>query len=180
MKKVLAVWENSSSESEKFEHTEDASLMAVKEDDKIFNQIFRFMVNSKDDDEPMKEVTLSNFNQNLHIFSTKKLMKLAAILINSTIELTTKKNALNNQLDLVQNEKITLIFQLSEVEKHILDMELDNLTICQKLNEETKGYQKGKETTSNLQLEIEASLNDTEEKHAIALERNTQLERDLA
>lgn len=86
MKKSLVDWENSSSESERSKHTEDASLIVVKKDEKIFNQMFEFMANSDDVDESDDEVTLFDFKQNLHILSVKKLRKLVVILIGSITE----------------------------------------------------------------------------------------------
>lgn len=47
------------------------------------------------------------------------------------------------------------------------------------MNKETRGYKKGKENDSNLHLDIEARLNNSKTKLAMALERNIQLDRDL-
>lgn len=47
MKKVFTTLVNYLSESEEYEHLEDAFLMLVKEDDHIFNQIFTLMMNKR-------------------------------------------------------------------------------------------------------------------------------------
>jgi len=57
VRKAFAVWGNDSSESEEdVESHEDVSMMAIEDDESIFNSIFSLMANS-DDEEDSDEVT---------------------------------------------------------------------------------------------------------------------------
>lgn len=42
VKKSLAVWRNSSSGSEEFKYPEDASMLAIKDEEDVFNLVFTF------------------------------------------------------------------------------------------------------------------------------------------
>ncbi|XP_055821824.1 uncharacterized protein LOC129890275 [Solanum dulcamara] len=57
VKKTLGVLKNSSSESEESEYPEDASMLVMKDDDKLFNTFFSFM--EKSDDKAEEEVILT-------------------------------------------------------------------------------------------------------------------------
>ena len=67
MKKAFAVWGDSSSESEESECPEDASMLAIKDDENVFNGMFTFMAKS-DDEEDEEKVTLVDLKQNLNTY----------------------------------------------------------------------------------------------------------------
>ncbi|KAH0641818.1 hypothetical protein KY285_032687 [Solanum tuberosum] len=91
LKKDVATWKNSSSDSDDSEHSNDA-----------------FMGKSNEEDADEK-VTLSYFKQNLNTFSTSKLRKLAVVLLDVISKLTTKDVLVNNSLDISQDGKIALV-----------------------------------------------------------------------
>ena len=65
VKKDLAAWGDSSSDSEDSNEPNDASVVVVYDEDNIFNEIFALMAQSDDEDKEDK-VTLLNFKQNLN------------------------------------------------------------------------------------------------------------------
>ncbi|XP_055835086.1 uncharacterized protein LOC129903561 [Solanum dulcamara] len=71
VKRALAIWGKSSSDSEESEHPEDASMLSIKDDEDVFDFMFAFMAKSEDDDVD-EEVTLSDFKQNLNVFTSLK------------------------------------------------------------------------------------------------------------
>ncbi|KAK4721295.1 hypothetical protein R3W88_011528 [Solanum pinnatisectum] len=175
VKKALEVWGDTSSDLEESEHPEDASMLPVKDDDVIFDEIFAFM-EKFDDEEAEKEVTLSDFKKNLHVYFVKRLRNLAVVLINSITELTTEMDVMNNSLDMFHDEKVALVSQICVVEERMMVMESENLELREKLSDNCA---RGKSEASSLQLKLETSLNTSEIKLAMALEINDQLERDL-
>jgi len=95
-----------STDSEEFEHSKDASILSVKDDEDVSDSMFSFMATSEDDEAGV-EVTLSYIKQNLNIYSIEKLRSLASVLIESISELT-EKDLLNNNLDIFQYGKFAL------------------------------------------------------------------------
>ncbi|KAH0648271.1 hypothetical protein KY285_033519 [Solanum tuberosum] len=143
VKREITAWEDSSSVSVDFEHSDEAFM-------------------EKFDDEEYEE---------------EKLRSLAVVLIDSFIELTTENDLMNNSLDILREEKVALVDQMSIVEEQLMVLEAENLE--QKLKMLSKKCGSGKGEANNLQIELETSLNTAETKLAMALERNNQLERDL-
>ena len=137
-----------------------------------------FMAKS-DDEEDEEEVTLSDLKQNLHVYCVKKLRILAAVLIDSIIESTTETELLNNSLDILHEEKVALVDQMSVVEENVIVLEAENLELKQILKMLSEKSGKGKEEASRMQMKIEAHLDTIETKLSMALKRNNQLERNL-
>lgn len=72
VKKALVVWDNSSSASKEFEHLEDASMMAIKYEEDVFDSMFAIIEKSGDEDN--NEVTLDDFKlKKLNVYSFRKL-----------------------------------------------------------------------------------------------------------
>ncbi|KAH0717452.1 hypothetical protein KY285_013483 [Solanum tuberosum] len=178
VQKALAVWGDSSSDSEESEHPKDVSMLAVKGDKDVFDATYSFMAKS-DDEEVDEEVTLSDLKQNLHVYCVKKLRSLAALLIDSIIELTTENDLMNNSLDILHEEKVALVDQMFVVEEQLIVLEAENLELWEKLKMLSEKCGRGKGKASGLQIDLETSLNIAETKLAMALERNNQLEKDL-
>ena len=85
VKREMAAWEKSSSDSDDSENTDNG-----------------FMAKSDEEDSDEK-VTLSYFKQNLNTFSTSKLRKLAVVLLDLISEMKDKKDFVNNNLDIFQD-----------------------------------------------------------------------------
>ncbi|XP_015169753.1 uncharacterized protein [Solanum tuberosum] len=100
VRKAFVVWGDDSSESEEdAESHDDVSMMAIEDDESIFNSIFSLMVKFDDDEDPYK-VTLFDLKDDLDTFPVEKLRKLAALLIDSVDERTTENLMLNEKLSL--------------------------------------------------------------------------------
>ncbi|KAH0689668.1 hypothetical protein KY289_017026 [Solanum tuberosum] len=175
---ALAAWGDSSSDSKKSEHPKDTSMLAVKDYEDMFDATFDFMEKS-DDQEAEEEVTLFDLKQNLHVYCVKNLRSLAVVLIDSIIELTTEKDLRNNSLDILHEEKVALVDQMSVVEEQLIILEAKNLELREKLKILSEKCGRGKREASSLQIDLETSFNTAETKFSMALEINNQLKRDL-
>ena len=60
VKKALAAWGDSSSDSEDSDEPNDVSMVVVHDEDNIYNEMIAFMAHSNDEDDEYK-VTLLNF-----------------------------------------------------------------------------------------------------------------------
>ncbi|XP_015054944.1 uncharacterized protein LOC107001389 [Solanum pennellii] len=149
VKKALAAWGDSSSESEDSEEPNDASMVVVHGEDNVFNEMFAFMAQSDEVDEEDK-VTLLDFKQNLNTYTLKRPRRLANVLIDSVMDLTSERDSMNLDFESLNENR-------------------------DKMGEKMK--RKGESTS--LQIELEENLKTTETKLALALERNDSLERDL-
>ncbi|KAH0691226.1 hypothetical protein KY289_018584 [Solanum tuberosum] len=179
MKKALAVWGDSSSESGELECPDDASMLAVQDDANIFDGPFTLKAKSDDEDDEEK-VTLEDFKQNLNTYSVRRLRNLVVVLIDSVIDLTAEKDFMNNSLDILGKEKTVTTTHMSFVEEQLTVLEVENLELENQLSImiEKSGKKKGEATS--LQTELEVSLNTIETRLAIALERNYDpMKRDL-
>ncbi|XP_049381315.1 uncharacterized protein LOC125845854 [Solanum stenotomum] len=134
VKKAFAVWEDSSNESKESECPEDASMLAIKDDENVFNGMFTFMAKSNDEEDEEK-VTLFDLKQNLNAYSVRRLGNLVVVLIDSVIELTTEMDSMNNSLDKFSEEKIALTFHMSVIEEQLTVLETENLELKEQHNE---------------------------------------------
>jgi len=126
VKKAFVVWGNTSSDSEESEHPEDVSMMAVKDDEDIFNSIFSLMAKT-DDEDNKEEVTLLDNKDGTYTLSIERLRKHFIVLIDSVDELTNEKNVLSENLKFYQNEKVDLISQMSEMNDRLIALETEGL-----------------------------------------------------
>jgi len=95
VRNAFAVGGNDASESEEDEKShEDVSIMAIEDDESIFNSIFSLMANS-DDEEDSDEVTLFDLKDDLDNLPIENLRKLVALLIDCVDERTTENLMLN-------------------------------------------------------------------------------------
>ncbi|XP_069152827.1 uncharacterized protein [Solanum lycopersicum] len=84
---ALAAWGDSSSDSEDPDEPKDVSMVAVHEEETVFNEIFALMAHTTDEEED-NQVTLLDMKNDLDKYSLKKLRTLAKVMIDSVIELT--------------------------------------------------------------------------------------------
>lgn len=144
----------------------------------MFDSMFAIMEKSNDEEDE-KKVTLFDLKQNLSVLSVKKLMNLASVLIDSIIELSTKKDLMNNNLNIHQEEKVVVVYQMSVMEKQLIVLETINLELNEKIKRVTSTTSKGKNEASSLPLDLENKLYSADLKRTLSLERNHVLERDL-
>ncbi|XP_015084274.1 uncharacterized protein LOC107027691 [Solanum pennellii] len=98
VKKALAAWGDSSSDSEDLDKPNDVSMVVVYEEETIFNEMFVFMAHSENEDDEDK-VTLLDMKHDLNTYSLKKLRTLANVMIDSVIELTSERDIMNAELE---------------------------------------------------------------------------------
>ncbi|XP_049399696.1 uncharacterized protein LOC125863713 [Solanum stenotomum] len=176
VRKAFAVWGNDSSESEEdVESYEDVSMMAIKDDENVFNSIFSLMAKSNDE-EGLNEVTLFYLKDDLDTLPIKNLRKLAALLIDSVDERTTENLMLNEKISLCEDENSTLMSQVSEMGVRIGTLETNNI-IPEKEPDTSVG---GKRKLSIFEEELEEKLKILESKLVASLETNFQLRKDLS
>ncbi|XP_049347721.1 uncharacterized protein LOC125812241 [Solanum verrucosum] len=175
VKKVFDVWGNPSSDSEESEHHEDVSMMAVKDEENVFNSMFSLMAKSDDEDDK-DEVTLFDLKNDLDTLSIRRLRKLVAVLIDSVDELTTENFILSENLNRSEDEKTTLTSQLSEMNVRLSILETES----HQTKEGPGTSESGKRKLSSFELNLVKSLKISESKLVAALKRNSQLANDLS
>ncbi|XP_049406072.1 uncharacterized protein LOC125869660 [Solanum stenotomum] len=173
VRKAFAVWGNDSSESEEnAESYENVSMMAIKDDENVFNSIFSLMANS-DDEEDSDEVTLFYLKDDLNNLPIENLRKLAALLIDCVDERTTENLMLNKKLSLCEDKNSALMSKLSI---RIGILENDSLEPSEGPGTSVGGKRK----LSILEEELEEKLKILESKLVASLETNSQLRKDLS
>ncbi|XP_049368191.1 uncharacterized protein LOC125833082 [Solanum verrucosum] len=176
VKKSFAVYGNGSSESEEEEDNhENVSMMAVKDDETVFNSIVSLMEKSNDE-ENQYEVTLFYLKSDLDTLSIKRLRKLVTVLIDSVDELTTENMIISEKLSLCEDESATPNSQMSAMSVRINIIETKNMLP----NEEHGTSEGGKRKLSSFEVELEEKLKAPEFKSVVSVEKNSQLMKDLS
>ena len=104
VKKALAAWGDSSSDSEDPDEPKDVSMVAVHEEETVFNEMFTLMAHTGNEEED-NQVTLLDMKNDLDKYSLKKLRTLAKVMIGSVIELTSERDTMNAELDSLTGKK---------------------------------------------------------------------------
>ncbi|XP_049373989.1 uncharacterized protein LOC125839052 [Solanum verrucosum] len=128
VRKAFVLWGNDSSESEEdVESDEYVSMMAIEDNESVFNSIFSLMAKSDDEDDS-DEVTLFDLKDDLDVFPVEKLRKLVSLLIDSVDERTNENLMLNEKLSLCEDDNSALMSQVSEMSVRIGTLETSNIT----------------------------------------------------
>lgn len=151
-------------------------LLSASDDSEHYDEDFMAKYDDQQDEE---EVTLSDLQQNLRGYYVKRLRKLVALLIDSIIETTFEKDIMNNNLYIHHEKRVALIDQVAVAKEKLIVLEVENLELKKKLKVFSEKSSIGKGEASIMQMELKASLNTTETKLSMALDRNNQLEKDL-
>ena len=176
VKKALVVWVNASSESkEETDSPEDILMMAIQDDETVYNSIFSLMAKS-DNEEDLNEVTLFDLKDDLDTLSINRLRKLVALLIDSVDELTSEKLMISEKLSMCEDENSVLNAQMSEVSIRIGIRETDSLEPSEGPGTSVGGKRK----LSILEEELEEKVKILESKLVASLETNSQLRMDLS
>ena len=112
VKKALAAWGDSSSDSEDPDEPKDVSMVAVHEEETIFYEMFALMAHTENEEED-NHVTLLDMKNDLDKYSFKKLRTLAKVMIDSVIELTSERDTMNAELDYLTENKVKLEEKMS-------------------------------------------------------------------
>ena len=114
VKKALAAWGDSSSDSKDPDEPNDVSMVAVHEEETICNEMFALMAYTEIEEED-NQVTLLDMKNDLDKYSLKKLRTLAKVMINSEIELTSKRDTMNAELESLTENKVKLEEKMSRM-----------------------------------------------------------------
>ena len=103
-KKALEIYGDSSSEKEEIECSNYASMVVVQDEENEFDGLVSFMAKSDDEDKD-KQVTVFEIKRNLNTYSFRRLKNLANVLIDTIKVLITEKDAMNNYIDSLNEDK---------------------------------------------------------------------------
>ncbi|XP_069144523.1 spindle pole body component 110-like [Solanum lycopersicum] len=174
VKKDLAAWGDSLSDSEDPDEPKDVSMVAVQEEETVFNEIFALMAHTADEEED-NQVTLLDMKNDLDKYSLKKLRTLAKVMIDSVIELTSEKDTMNAELDSLTENKV----KLEEKMSRMVSLESNNSEHKNQLNQIIEEAEKLNGMSNGLQAEIKEKLKISEKKLGVSLEKSNKLEQDI-
>ncbi|XP_070008138.1 uncharacterized protein [Nicotiana sylvestris] len=124
VKKALATWGDSSSESEEETDAGDSSMTAVESDANEYDSIFALMAQSDNDEEDDNdEVNFRDVQRNLKSYSPKKLMSLANVLIDAYHSLVDDKDTLTIDLGDVEQTRDDLVVCVVDLKETISNLE---------------------------------------------------------
>ncbi|XP_070028984.1 uncharacterized protein LOC142170374 [Nicotiana tabacum] len=122
VKQALADWGDLSSESEGDNDQGDASMMVV---DNKYESIFTLMAKSDDDeDKEEDEVSFLDVQRSLKIYSKKKLMSLANVLIDAYHSLINEKNALIEEIGDIEQERDDMVVSIVDLKEQVEEAEV--------------------------------------------------------
>ena len=129
VEKALTAWGDSSSDSEDPDEPKDVSMVAVHEEETVFNEMFALMAHTADEEED-NQVTLLDMKNDLDKYSLKKLRTLAKVMIDSVIELTSERDTMNAELESLTENKV----KLEEKMSRMMSLESNNCELKNQLN----------------------------------------------
>ncbi|XP_069155736.1 uncharacterized protein [Solanum lycopersicum] len=97
VKKALAAWGDSSSDSEDSDEPKDVSMVAVHEEETVFNEMFALMAHTENEEED------------------NQLRTLAKVMIDFVIELTFERDTMNAELDSLNEKTLKLEEKMSRM-----------------------------------------------------------------
>ena len=174
VKKALAAWGESSSDSEDPDEPKDVSMVAVHEEETFFNEMFALMAHTENEEED-NQVTLLDMKNDLDKYSLKKLRTLAKVMIGSVIELTSERDTMNAELESLTENKV----KLEEKMSRMVSLESDNSELKNQLNQITEEAEKLNGMSNGLHAEIQEKLKISEKKLGVSLEKSNKLEHDI-
>ncbi|XP_010319649.2 kinetochore protein SLK19-like [Solanum lycopersicum] len=153
--------------------------MVVQDVDNIFNEMFSFMAKSDDEDDENK-VTILDFKQNLNTYSLKRLRKLANVLIDGVIELTSERDSMNVEFESLNENRDKMGEKMSLIKYKMTVQKSEKLELKKQLHHMTEKSEKQKGKSTSLQVELEEKLKTTETNLVLGLEKSNSLEKDIA
>ncbi|XP_070008414.1 structural maintenance of chromosomes protein 3-like [Nicotiana sylvestris] len=135
VKQTLAVWGDSSSESERESDAEYSSMMAVETETTKYDSLFALMAQSNDDDEEDEddEVNFRDVQRNLKSYSSKKLRSLSNVLIDTYYSLVNDKEILTEELGEAEQSRDDLVICVVDLKETIANLELEKEALNEKI-----------------------------------------------
>ncbi|XP_070010318.1 uncharacterized protein [Nicotiana sylvestris] len=176
MKQALAVWGDSSGESEDETDVGDSSMIEVKGEENEYDSTFALMVQSDDDeDDDNKEVNFRDAQRNLKSYSPKKLISLASILIDTYHSLVEDRDSLTVELG-----------EAKQTRDDLVAVVIDHKETIETLKEERNDFlgviadlRNGKEIASVEHIRLENELRAMRTRMCDEIEKNKNLQTDL-
>ncbi|XP_069152835.1 uncharacterized protein [Solanum lycopersicum] len=174
VKRALAAWGDSSSDSEDPDEPKDVSMVAVHEEETVFNEMFALMAH-KENEEEDNQVTLFDMKVDLDKYSLKKLRTLAKVMLDSVIELTFERDTMIAELEILTENK----GQFEDTMSRMVSLELKNSKLKNQLCQITEEAENLNGKPNSLQAEIQEKLKNSEKNLSLSLEKNNKLEQDV-
>ncbi|XP_069150770.1 WEB family protein At3g02930, chloroplastic-like [Solanum lycopersicum] len=174
VRKSLAAWGDSSSDSEDPDEPKDVSMVVVHEEETVFNEMFALMAHTADEEEH-NQITLPDMKNDLDKYSLTQLRTLAKVMIDSVIELTTERDTMNAELESLTENKV----KLEEKMSRMVSLESNNSELTNQLNYITEEAEKLNGMSNGLQAEIQEKLKNSKKKLGVSLEKSNKLEQDI-
>ncbi|XP_069150922.1 sporulation-specific protein 15-like [Solanum lycopersicum] len=162
---------DSSSDSEDPDKPKDVSMVAVHEEETVFNEMFALMAHTENEEED-NQVTLLDMKNDLDKYSLKKLRTLAKVMLDSVIELTSERDTMNAELEILTENK----GQFEDTMSRMVSLELNNSDLKNQLCQITEEAEKLNGKSISLQAEIQEKLNNSEKNLSLSLEKSNKLE----
>ncbi|XP_070037073.1 uncharacterized protein [Nicotiana tomentosiformis] len=179
VKQALAAWRDSYSESESEDDQGDTSVMAIENESSEYDSIFALMAKSdNDEDKEEDEVNFFNIQRNLKIYSQKKLMSLANVLIDAYHSLINEKKSLTEEISDVKQERDDMVVTILNLKEQVEEVTRENILLKNQM-EKWMNNPKGKEAASEAQLDLDNELKKVKTSLATELEKNRELQEDL-
>ncbi|XP_070010231.1 uncharacterized protein [Nicotiana sylvestris] len=133
VKHTLAAWGDSSSESEDETDACDNSMMAVKSEENEYDSIFSLMAQSDyDEDDNNSEVNFRDVQKNMKSCSSKKLISLASVLVDSYHSLVEDKY-LTLELGEAEQTRDDLVVCVVDLKETICEMEKEKFVLTKNI-----------------------------------------------
>ncbi|XP_069152828.1 uncharacterized protein [Solanum lycopersicum] len=174
VKRALAAWGDSSSDSEDPDEPKDVSMIAVHEEEIVFNEMFALMAHTENEEED-NQVTLLDMKIDLDKYSLKKLRTLAKVMLDSVIDLTSERDAMNAELEILTENKV----QFEETMARMVSLKFKNSELKHQLCQFTEEAEKLNGKPNSLQAEIQEKLKNSETNLRLSFEKNKKLEQDI-
>ena len=104
-------------------------------------------------------------------YSIKRLRKLANLLIDYFIELTTERHFMKNSFDGLNDEKEVMVVPMSGLDEQVMAIEYEKVELKEQLDLMIEKSDKKKGEATNQQAELESNLN-TVLTRQLSLEKN--------
>nr|XP_016477134.1 PREDICTED: uncharacterized protein LOC107798626 [Nicotiana tabacum] len=133
VKHTLAAWGDFSSESEDETNACDNSMMAVESEENEYDSIFSLMAQSDyDEDDNNSEVNFRDVQKNMKSCSSKKLISLASVLVDSYHSLVEDKS-LTLELGEAEQTRDDLVVCVVDLKETICEMEKEKFVLTKNI-----------------------------------------------
>ena len=150
------------------------SMVAVHEEETVFNEMFALMAYTENEEED-NQVTLLDMKIDLDKYSLKKLRTLAKVMLDSVIELTSERDTMIVELEILTENK----GQFEETMSRMVSLKLNNSELKNQLCQFTEEAEKLNGKPNSLQAEIQEKLKNSEKNLSLSFEKSNKLEQDV-